>query len=62
MFLNNQEKAMVLLYRMEFIRRNIFDGLIPFKTGERKIEKMRKKMWRLGVSPENQIVIKRDDI
>lgn len=62
MFLNNQEKAMVLLYRMEFIRRNIFDGLIPFKTGERKIEKMRKKMWRLGINPENQVVIKRDGI
>jgi hypothetical protein len=62
MFLNNQEKAMVLLYRMEFIRRNIFDGLIPFKTGEKKIERMRKKMWRLGVNPENQIIIKRDGI
>lgn len=62
MFLNNQEKAMVLLYRMEFIRRNIYDGLIPFKAGEKKIERMRKKIWKLGVSPENQIVIKRDSI
>jgi hypothetical protein len=62
MFLNNQEKAMVLLYRMEFIRRNIFDGLIPFKAGGKKIENMRKKIWKLGVNPENQIVIKRDSI
>jgi hypothetical protein len=62
MFLNKQEKAMVLLYRMEFIRRNVTDGIIPAKTGEKKIEKLRKKIWRLGVNPENQIVIKRDSI
>jgi hypothetical protein len=62
MFLNKQEKAMVLLYRMEFIRRDVIDGLILAKTGEKKIEKLRKKIWGLGVNPENQIVIKRDSI
>lgn len=58
MFLKKDEKVLLLLYRIEIERmKTLFGYYKSYSIGEKKIERMQKKIIRLGGVPNAKIII-----
>lgn len=58
MFLSKDEKILVLLYRIEMERgKTLFGFYKSYSIGERKIEKLRRRIFKLGGNPDVKIEI-----
>jgi hypothetical protein len=58
MFLSKDEKAVVLLWRIEEIRtKTLFGYYKSYDIGENKIRKMQNKLERMGYNPDAQLKV-----
>jgi Fe2+ transport system protein FeoA len=58
LLLSKDEKALIILWRIEDIRgKTLFGYYKNYKIGENKIRKLKKKLERMGYNPDAKITI-----
>lgn len=57
MFLSKDEKALVLLWRIEDVRHKTLWGQYDYSVGEKEIRNIKNKLEKMGYNPDAKIMI-----
>lgn len=59
MFLSKDEKAIVIMWRIEDVRQKTLFGYYKnYKVGEDKIRKLKSKLEKMGYNPDAKITVR----